>query len=267
MEQSSCEQWAKQAMSKQRPSALTESLKVQLANDPADKQVESSAITSTSPVSQIFQHITSMFKQPKQPIQIICRPCSNTGREAHARAFVQSPPLGIVLCTNKMSTKDEIEQTVTHELVHVYDIEKKVSVLTFAESPKIDILCCKLRTLVAGVKGANTRRHDVAQKLDLSKCDNLAYSEVRAAREAECAHGSFLNLCMNNYHENKNDSGILGRIAQSEQCEKYRKDCVKMHAMRSTGVCFPGEAKQCVDRVFHMAYSDNAPFDQTSTQK
>ena len=35
---------------------------------------------------------------------------------------------------------------------------------------------------------------------------------------------------------------------------------VKMHAVRSTGVVFPGVAEESVNKVFQAAYSDEAPF-------
>eukprot|EP00547_Thalassionema_nitzschioides_P010021 CAMPEP_0194224290 /NCGR_PEP_ID=MMETSP0156-20130528/37082_1 /TAXON_ID=33649 /ORGANISM="Thalassionema nitzschioides, Strain L26-B" /LENGTH=173 /DNA_ID=CAMNT_0038955763 /DNA_START=203 /DNA_END=721 /DNA_ORIENTATION=- len=86
-----------------------------------------------------------------EPLKIECRPCADTGPERGARAFVMGPtPLSIVLCSNRLSldSKDEMEQVLVHELMHVYDVR--------------------------------------VNKLDLRTCENLAYSEVRAAREAEC---------------------------------------------------------------------------------
>lgn len=147
MERTSCEKWLNQSMAAIRPGQLASTLNVKIPN--SAPPVASSLSTPESLTSSIPRRLLSLLTKNNDPIQITCRPCANTGREAHARAFVEAPPLGVVLCTNRLYTREDIEATVTHELVHIYDIEKK--------------------------------------KLDLTKCDNLAYSEVRAAREAECA--------------------------------------------------------------------------------
>jgi hypothetical protein len=116
-----------------------------------------------------------------------CRPCGDRGPEGGARAYVMGPsPLSVVVCQNRLvhtplapptlaqdgtSGKDggagasassssaappplrreqveEMDEILSHELSHVYDV----------------------RNLL----------------LDLRSCENLAYSEVRAARVAEC---------------------------------------------------------------------------------
>ena len=188
MERSNCELWLRQSLEESRQSKLAHSLDVQINS--SEQPLASSAMTTNATLPRRFfsllsdnKFLGSRHKIENAPISITCRPCSKDGREAHARAFVQSPPLGVVLCTNRLRTKEDIEATVTHELVHCYDIMK--------------------------------------QKLDLTQCDNLAYSEVRAAREAECSFGSFLNLCLNQY---KNSSGVVGRVSNSSMCEEYRKN-------------------------------------------
>ena len=84
-------------------------------------------------------------------IELHCRKCASKGPEAGARAFLMGPePLSIVLCHNRINSDvDEIEEILTHELIHLYDVQ----------------------TL----------------QLDLTDCETVAYSEVRAAREAECS--------------------------------------------------------------------------------
>jgi hypothetical protein len=85
-------------------------------------------------------------------ITIECSPCgSDTRAEASARAYVRGPdPLGIVLCSNRLGSQREIEEVLVHELVHIYDVH--------------------------------------VRQMDLRDCKQLAYSEVRAAREAECGN-------------------------------------------------------------------------------
>jgi hypothetical protein len=84
-------------------------------------------------------------------LEIQCRQCGTTGPEGSARAYLRGPsPLTIILCTNRLSLSDseEINEVLTHELIHVFDVHHR--------------------------------------KWDLSNCHTLARSEIRAAREAEC---------------------------------------------------------------------------------
>ena len=82
-----------------------------------------------------------------------CRPCSSTGTEGNARAALfDSDPLEVVLCTNRLN-KNNLEEALTHELVHAYDFSNN--------------------------------------RTDFSYCDGLAYAEIRAARYAEC-RGPFM---------------------------------------------------------------------------
>lgn len=135
-------------------------------------------------------------------LKIECRPCSTQGPEGGARAFVMGPsPLSIVLCSNRLhslgdlSDTTEMEQVLLHELVHVYDVKKL--------------------------------------QLDLRECVNLAYSEVRAAREAECR-----------------DSWM----------QPY---CVKQKALQATSNLFPQQAASCVSQAYQQAMQDMRPFQET----
>jgi hypothetical protein len=134
-----------------------------------------------------------------ESLQIECRPCASVGPESGARAFVMGPtPLSIVLCSNRLTyqTPEEMEQVLVHELVHIYDVR--------------------------------------VQRLELrgGNCENLAYSEVRAAREAECK-----------------DAWLAGRY------------CIPQKAVQATANLFPAaQAKACMQRVFDAAMADTAPF-------
>lgn len=44
-----------------------------------------------------------------------------SGPAAGARAFLESPPPGVVLCANRLGSRQEVEEAVVHELVHAYD--------------------------------------------------------------------------------------------------------------------------------------------------
>ncbi|CAM9272364.1 unnamed protein product, partial [Scytosiphon promiscuus] len=95
-------------------------------------------------------------------LQLDCQVCPTTGMKrrsvgpaAGARAYLEAPPPGIVLCANRLGSRQEVEEAVVHELVHAYDY------------------------LVAG--------------LALVDCQSLA--EVRAARAAECSETSRSFVC------------------------------------------------------------------------
>jgi hypothetical protein len=107
----------------------------------------------------------------------------------------------MVVCTNRLqhsvtssrsAALAEMMDILTHELVHVYDVRQL--------------------------------------QLNLRDCENLAYSEVRAAREAEC----------------------LGAWSQSS--------CTRVTAQRATQNLFPWGARQCIRKVFDRAYEDTRPF-------
>jgi hypothetical protein len=39
-----------------------------------------------------------------------------------ARAYMEAPPMSVVLCANRLRDRDEMEEALVHELVHVYDV-------------------------------------------------------------------------------------------------------------------------------------------------
>jgi len=139
---------------------------------------------------------TSARTKPAIQLQIVCQKCGNDGPEGGARAYVKGPhPLSIVLCSNRLSTREEIEQVLVHELMHVYDVHYR--------------------------------------NWDLTNCYTLAKSEVRAAREAECAD------------------------ATMSFTKRY---CVKEKARLATKNIFPDVGLQCVAAVFEEAMKDKGPF-------
>ena len=75
--------------------------------------------------------------------------------------------------------------------------------------------------------------------MDLRDCKQLAYSEVRAAREAECSNK------MTSFTANF---------------------CAKDTATRATRNMFPERGRQCVCDVFDMAMKDLTPFVREDTK-
>jgi hypothetical protein len=169
------------------------SLLQQQQQEPSQQQLATSAAMKTRmPLKNNNNYTTTM-----ENLKISCRPCANIGPEAGARAFVMGPnPLSIVLCSNRLSLRntEEMEQVLTHELIHIYDVK--------------------------------------IQKLDLRQCDNLAYSEVRAAREGECRY-AWLSPSF----------------------------CIHKCATIATQNLFPtgDQASACVSRVWERAMADHQP--------
>jgi hypothetical protein len=122
---------------------ILQRMKTKLTNTFQSKQlVATSSINNNNTNIQNDNHIT---------LEIQCRECGTSGPEGSARAYLRGPsPLTIILCTNRLSLSNnkEIDEVLTHELIHVFDVHHR--------------------------------------KWDFTNCQTLARSEIRAAREAEC---------------------------------------------------------------------------------
>jgi len=106
----------------------------------------------------------------------------------------------------------EVKELLSHELVHAYDH-------------------CHLRR-------------------DLTTCEELACSEVRAAREAECA-GYDTALLRGVFCR------TFGGSFKPEFCSKVKQDCVRRIAERSTRSVFSEQqARECVEKVFERCFAD-----------
>lgn len=42
-----------------------------------------------------------------------------------ARAYMEAPPMSVVLCANRLQDRAEMEEALVHELVHVYDVSRR----------------------------------------------------------------------------------------------------------------------------------------------
>lgn len=163
-------------------------------------------VLTTSPAVQSLQSDQLLNVQDKDAttIAIDCMECgSDTRAEARARAFVRGPrPLSIVLCSNRLYSQREVDEVLVHELVHLYDVHTR--------------------------------------EMDLKDCRQLAYSEVRAAREAECSK-SYTSFTTNM--------------------------CARDKATVATRNLFPEEGKKCVCDVFNDAMNDLSPFSFADGEK
>jgi len=98
---------------------------------------------------ELVKKLTSdpRMKHLLQSVGVSCRPCKDHGVEKTSRAFLTSKP-EVVLCSNKLSTPEVVENALLHEAVHAYDYINK--------------------------------------RYDFHTCEGLAATEIRAVREAEC---------------------------------------------------------------------------------
>ena len=130
-------------------------------------------------------------------VRFNCTDCSKAGVELNARAFLMDNPLEIVLCVNKLD-KSEIREVMIHELIHAHDFS--------------------------------------LNRYNMSTCEGLASSEIRAAREAECEKiPSYYPTFMKN-------------------------SCIRYHATKSTCLLFPIEGISCVHKSFPKSINDTFPF-------
>lgn len=138
---------------------------------------------------------------------ISCQDCSRTAPDMNntTRAAIRDKfPLEIVLCCDRLRGS-QIEEVLVHELVHAYDYSHN--------------------------------------RCNFSTCAGLAYSEIRAAREAECSKGFY-------------------------PFEFMRQMCVRNVAIRSTCNLFPtAEATACVDAAMSTAIEDLEPFPAAKSEK
>mmetsp|Transcript_1049 Transcript_1049/g.2210 ORF Transcript_1049/g.2210 Transcript_1049/m.2210 type:complete len:174 (-) Transcript_1049:24-545(-) len=121
-------------------------------------------------------------------------------RGIKARGFLERDPMAVKLCADRIQLKD-VKVLVDHEIVHAYDYS--------------------------------------LGRCDFSTGKGLAYSEVRAAREAECS-GWFLH-------------------------DYFRVSCIKDQATRSTEKIFSSGAEGFVNEVFDSAMRDLEPYAPSSS--
>ena len=126
------------------------------------------------------------------------------------------------------------------------------------------------------------------KKLDFSNCRQLGYSEVRAAREAECQQGNyggvFKRWCKDKKREEEEGSvnfgtgGFLSSITtritspltstSTNLCEMWRRSCVIERATSATSTMYPSHAAtsdrndgtKCVMEAFEEAFGDLEPW-------
>eukprot|EP01040_Poterioochromonas_malhamensis_P008488 gene8488-9184_t len=115
----------------------------------------------------------------------------------NSRAYMSADgrPIQVILFAKELRTTDAIDEVLRHELTHVHDY--------------------------------------LSRKYDMTTCEGLASSEVRAAKNGECfRYRHFPSFIQNS--------------------------CIKKTAIASTCNIFPSEGENCVKRVFERSIEDQS---------
>lgn len=128
-------------------------------------------------------------------ILVNCDLCASNGVEGGARAFLAvGDQVEIVLCANRLRPSD-VPEALIHEAVHAYDF--------------------------------------LSKNYDLKSPEGLAHSEVRAAREAECAR----------------------------EWKLFQRSCTRRAATRAVRNLFPAlDCQAQVEKVLDAALADQKPW-------
>ena len=165
------------------------------------------------------ERIVAKYELPAN-ISVKCMKWDGDPRTRTARGFFTAdaldstenhgPPVVVLLPERVYGGEKEIIELLSHESVHAYD-------------------------------------HCVLKR-DLTKCEELACSEIRAAQAAECSG-----------YESKFLKGVFCRnlAPESEYCANVKKQCVERIAIRSTKSVFAeDQASECVRGVFNRCFGD-----------
>ena len=164
------------------------------------------------------ERIVAKYELPAN-ISVKCMTWDGDSRTRTARGYFTAdpldseakgePPVIILLPERVHGGEKEIKELLAHELVHAYD-------------------------------------HCVLKR-DLTKCEELACSEIRAASQAECAG-----------YEIKLMKGIFCRniAPNTEYCANVKRSCVERIAVRSTRSVFGDQAQGCVQDAFHQCFKN-----------
>ena len=215
-----CEQWLDEIKSRPRPRKLLEYFAANIAKRQEKKSRKNSSTTTdtTTNNNNTTNNTTTTTNAATAPsslnhLLMYCRHCNNKGAEGTARAFLAAPPPQIVFCTNRLRNAKEMEETFVHEMIHAVDY--------------------------------------CTRDMDITKCEALACSEIRAAREAEC---------LTKWIPNRNGE----EFKVPWPITTFTKEgCTKYSAVEATQAMFPGSVGEaCVEKMFQQCYYDTVPFDE-----
>jgi Peptidase M76 family len=228
------------------------------------------APTAVSPV--LATSAASLRYQPQlEGMSLQCRHCGSTGPEGNARAFVMGPtPLSIVVCHNRLQHNNGQYAFKASSFFAPFSSSRTESKATAAtDAPKL-FSAAAVAEMSEILTHELTHIYDVRQlHLDLTSCQDLAYSEVRAAREAECAAVPIPLAPAATTTETSSSSSSF-RLNNSSNNHYHRnnpqKDCVQSTATAATHNLFAlKQAQACVQSVLDRAYADHRPFSATTS--
>tara|TARA_B100000795_G_scaffold190927_1_gene145511 strand:- start:2151 stop:2924 length:774 start_codon:yes stop_codon:yes gene_type:complete len=217
-----CESWLNDVKKRPRPRKLLE----YFAQNIAKHNKTNKATTSTNSENDTASSTQNSSNEKDDTsttdtstalnhLLMYCRHCTNTGVEGTARAFYADPPPQLIFCTKRVRSANQMEDCFVHEMIHAVD--------------------------------------HCTRDMNLRKCDALACSEIRAAREAEC---------LNSYIPEWKGEKI--KVPWAITYMGFTKEgCVRDNATRATQALFPGKVgAACVNKMFDQCFKDTVPFDE-----
>jgi hypothetical protein len=208
-----CEAWLEEIKSRPRPRLLLEYFAANIAKNQSNESEPSNNSTNTKKTTATSSTNASSDANVNN-LLMYCRHCTKEGVEGTARAFIATPPPQLIFCTNRLRNKKDMEEVFVHEMLHAVDY--------------------------------------CTRNMDLTKCEALACSEIRAAREAECLSEMVLK-----WNGEKVD-------APWPVSSFTKEGCTKRLATAATQAMFPGSVgEECVEKMFKKCYKDMVPFNSS----
>jgi Peptidase M76 family len=241
-------------------------------NNPSFVVLQATSASATSSTVAVNPS-SSSTREPDEPetewLQVSCKKCSDTGPEAGARAYIMGPtPLSMVVCTNRLlsSPSDDDEnlakQQVASSLLFSKTTSKLVAESQDQQNQQKSQRDEQLREMEEILTHELVHVYDVRKlQLDLRDCENLAYSEVRAAREAECQRlGASVAASLASSGSIGTGGGLWRSSSSSPLYNNPHEACVRTKALTATHNLFPSRGQTCLQRVFDKAMKDKRPF-------
>ena len=250
--------------------------------------LEATPLATKDDTSNLHNHTNTLYEW----MNMSCQICPTTGPQGQARAYVNGPqPLEVVICANRLrqrlptSVLERVEQEQQQQQQQQQQARQaqaqaqqqqvqqqaQQSPAPSPQSPPVVSSSPLAAAAVAEMDEIVTHElvhiFDVRHlQLDLRDCETLAYSEVRAAREAEC------RLPTKHTHNNHNNppnnkwSYWLDPESWASVQQRQTEWCVQERALCATQNLFPvRQAKACVQRVWKTALADERPFAAVNT--
>ena len=228
--------------------------------------LEATPLATKDDKSNANNHTNTLYEW----MNMSCQICPTTGPQGQARAYVNGPqPLEVVICANRLRQRlpASVLERVEQEQEQVQQqAQQPPSQGEQAQGQSPPVVSSSPLAAAAVAEMDEIVTHELVHifdvrhlQLDLRDCETLAYSEVRAAREAECRLPT-------KHHNNNNNKWSYWLDPESWASVQQRQTewCVQERALCATQNLFPvRQAKACVQRVWKTALADERPFAAT----